>query len=234
VREVARVAEHTQGRAEEAAVLVGNAQGVVGGLAVVADDIGGIVELIEDIAEQTNLLALNATVEAARAGDAGRGFAVVAGEVKDLARATTVATERIRTSILAVQAGSTSAAEAISQIVGTIDQIREGQLTVAAAVDEEIAAASEIERSVARQTSGIIDIRASIGSIDASVEGVKVAAASVASTALRAAAAGAEMAETARNNVGSANSTGASAEALTATAIALQAAVDKFAFSAQR
>lgn len=231
VRDVAKVADETQRRASDAVHQVGVAKEVVMSLTAAADEIGGIVELIEDIAEQTNLLALNATVEAARAGEAGRSFAVVAAEVKNLATATTAATERIRDSISAVQQGSNDAANAISEVVSVIDGISEGQITVAAAVEEEMAMADEIGRSVSRGAAGIRDITVSVASINASLDSVKAATENVASTAQKAAAAGAEMATTARSNVAAATQTGASAQELNGTAAALQSAVSRFVLS---
>jgi methyl-accepting chemotaxis protein len=231
VRDVAKVADETQRRAAEAVNQVGVAKDVVVSLTAAADEIGGIVELIEDIAEQTNLLALNATVEAARAGEAGRSFAVVAAEVKNLATATTAATERIRDSIAAVQQGSNDAASAIAEVVSVIDGISEGQITVAAAVEEEMAMADEIGRSVSRSAAGIRDITASVGAINQSLDGVKAATENVAATAHKAASAGAEMASTARSNVAAATQTGASAQELNGTAAALQSAVSRFVLS---
>lgn len=67
------------------------------------EDIGKVVNVINDIATQTNLLALNAAIEAARAGEEGRGFAVVADEVRKLAERTSKATKDIRQMIESVQ-----------------------------------------------------------------------------------------------------------------------------------
>ena len=85
----------------------------IGRLTEGAQEIGEVVNLIQQIAGQTNLLALNATIEAARAGEAGRGFAVVAGEVKSLAVQTAKATEKIVAQITAVQNSTGVAVAAI-------------------------------------------------------------------------------------------------------------------------
>src|SRR5207237_4235536 len=50
-----------------------------------SQQIGGILEIINELAEQTNILAINATIESAGAGEAGKRFAVVAGEGRKLA-----------------------------------------------------------------------------------------------------------------------------------------------------
>lgn len=66
-------------------------------------EVGNIIEVIDDIAEQTNTLALNASIQAAMAGESGRGFAVVADQVKQLAEQVASATKQIETLIKTIQ-----------------------------------------------------------------------------------------------------------------------------------
>lgn len=86
----------------------------VQGLDKKANEVGSIVQVIQEIAEQTNLLALNAAIEAARAGEEGRGFAVVADEVRKLAEQVGASVSDITGIITDIQNESKTVAESLS------------------------------------------------------------------------------------------------------------------------
>jgi len=85
-----------------------------------SQEIGSIVELINDIAEQTNILALNAAIQAASAGEAGRGFAVVADEVQRLAERSASATKRIETLVQTIQSDTNEAVSSMEQTTAEV------------------------------------------------------------------------------------------------------------------
>ncbi|GID92719.1 methyl-accepting chemotaxis protein [Amorphoplanes digitatis] len=106
--------------------------------------IGDVIKIISSIAEQTNLLALNATIEAARAGEAGKGFAVVAGEVKDLARETAEATQRVAEQIAGIQNSTRTVSAGILTTSETIGQMDAVQARMNEVLEEQARMASSL------------------------------------------------------------------------------------------
>lgn len=153
IREIARNAERSASVAGEAATLVQVSNSKISNLGSAADEIGKVIEVIQDIAEQTNLLALNATIEAARAGEAGKGFAVVATEVKELAKQTASATDDIRARIEAMQASTGEAVDSIRAISEVINNVNEVSRTIASAVEEQSITTRQISDNVSTTAS---------------------------------------------------------------------------------
>jgi methyl-accepting chemotaxis protein len=117
-------------------------------LALAAESMSSIVQLIGDITGQINLLALNATIESARAGEAGRGFAVVASEVKNLANQAKQATDKIEQEIGNLNGISGDVVEALNSIKKAIQEVSEYVTSTAAAVEEQSTVTSEMSNGM--------------------------------------------------------------------------------------
>jgi methyl-accepting chemotaxis protein len=135
------------------------------GLSNAAQKIGDVIKLIQEISGQTNLLALNATIEAARAGQAGRGFAVVASEVKSLALQTGKAADEVIGQILAVQASTEGAIQAVGSIETCIGEISAYASAVAGSVEGQSAATFKISDNVANAAEETSKIVAVLGEV---------------------------------------------------------------------
>jgi GAF domain-containing protein len=142
LREAASAAGRVADRAVEQASTMTTE---VEALGQASSSIGEVIRIISGIADQTNLLALNATIEAARAGELGKGFAVVASEVKELARETAKATQRVTDQIAALQASSGTVSAGIhttSEIVGELEEV---QARIGEVLEEQVSMATAFE-----------------------------------------------------------------------------------------
>ena len=142
-QEGSQVMQTTQEGMDEIVVSTGRTEEIVQSLSSRADQIGDIIQVIDDIADQTNLLALNAAIEAARAGEQGRGFAVVADEVRKLAERTTKATQEIVEMIHAVQDDTKEAASSTETVRSVVNQGKDKMLKTQSVLKEIIQQVTE-------------------------------------------------------------------------------------------
>jgi CHASE3 domain sensor protein len=134
-----------------------------------SQEIGGILDIINELSEQTNILAINATIESAGAGEHGRRFAVVAEEIRKLADRVGASTKDVRTlideiraaantTIMATEDGSKAvqhSARRFAEVAGTFKRIAE--LTSA-----NLDVARQIEMSTQQQTSAVEQVSTAI------------------------------------------------------------------------
>jgi methyl-accepting chemotaxis protein len=183
---VAHMAEESATAARKGELTVAQAQEAITGIrrqvdAVVthmlelgrkSQQIGGILDIINELAEQTNILAINATIEAAGAGDSGRRFAVVGDEIRKLADRVGSSAREIRTlideirgavntTVMATEGGS-KAVDAGTRHFGELAAQFKQIVNV---VETTTAAAREIELSTKQQSTAVEQVNQAIGGV---------------------------------------------------------------------
>lgn len=128
-----------------------------------SEQIGTIIEAIEEIASQTNLLALNAAIEAARAGEAGRGFAVVAEQVKNLANESSAAAGRTTKLIETTVSAMDRSIQIADETAASMNEV----MTDAKAATEKM---EQIAQMLKRDAARMHDMNENVAQVSAAVD----------------------------------------------------------------
>lgn len=183
---VAQIAEQTATGARTGEMTVQKAQDAVSGIRRQVDlivshmldlgkksqQIGGILEIINELSEQTNILAINATIEAAGAGDAGKRFAVVADEIRKLADRVGGSTKEIsglideirsavNTTVMTTETGS----KAVDAGMRQFGEVAVSFKQISGLVGTTTEAAREIELSTKQQSTAVEQVNLAISNV---------------------------------------------------------------------
>jgi methyl-accepting chemotaxis protein len=217
------------------------ADGKVDELGRLGDQIGEIVETIDDIAEQTNLLALNAAIEAARAGEQGRGFAVVADEVRKLAERSQRETKQIARLVGSVQGATREAVAAMQRGATKVeagaaraDEAGRALEDIRVAVVTSVAQVQEIAASARQMAAGAGSVVSAMGSISLVVEENTAATEEMAAQADDVGRAAAAIAAVSEENGATAEEVAASAQEMAAQVEEMDAQARELASTAAR
>ncbi len=138
-----------------------------------SQQIGRIIEAVNEIAEESNVLALNAAIEASSAGEAGRGFAVVAREVRSLAERSRVSTAQVKAILGEIQSAARESARVVQEGrrraeagVAVAQAAGQSIRQLAQAISQSSNAAREIAASTQQQGGGVESIWQAVEEID--------------------------------------------------------------------